>query len=173
MRTLRKNNQSLKYAYQIGEYEEIEKDEQGNVKYVIDYIDDNGNVYYAKDDNGNLIPEYTGNKVVVYCEPVSFESNISQQGGNDSQAEPYGISTSDYEATMVYQKGTYPLKEGALIWKDREVEYEDNGEEVTITLDDGTTVTQKIIKETSADYRVTKLSDSLNQTLAILSKMNK
>lgn len=172
MRTLRKNKQSLKYAYQIGEYSEIEKDEQGNIKYV-NYIDDNGNVYYAKDDNGNLIPEYTGNKVVVYCEPVSFNANISQQGGADSTAEPYGISTSDYEATIVYMKGAYPLKEGALIWKDSEVEYEYNGETVTIKLDDGTTVTQKIIKETSADYRVSKLSDSLNQTLAILSKMNK
>lgn len=163
----------MNYAYPIGEYEEIETDEQGNVKYVIDYIDDNGNVYYAKDDNGNLIPEYTGNKVTVYCEPISFYSNISQQGGSDAQAEPYGISTSDYEATMVYQKGAIALKEGALIWKDSEVEYEYNGEKVTITLDDGTTVTQKIIKETSADYRVMKLSDSLNQTLAILSKMNK
>ena len=172
MRTLRKNNQSLKYAYQIGEYEEIKKDEQGNIEYV-NYIDDNGNVYYAKDDNGNLIPEYTGDKVVVYCEPVSFNANISQQGGADSTAEPYGISTSDYEATIVYMKGAYPLKEGALIWKDSEVEYEYNGEVVTITLDDGTTVKQKIIKETSADYRVVKLSDSLNQTLAILSKMNK
>lgn len=173
MRTLRKNNQSMKYAYRIGEITEIEKDEQGNPMYVVDYIDDNGNVYYAKDDNGNLIPLYSGEKKIIYCEPIDFEANISQQGGSDAQAEPYGISTSDYEATIVYEKGAYPLTEGALIWKDSEVEYEYNGEEVTITLDDGTIVTQKIIKETSADYRVTKLSDSLNQTLAILSKMNK
>lgn len=172
MRTLRKNNQNLKYAYQIGEVEQYETDEQGNIKYVVSYVDDNGNVYYETDINGNRIPITTGEKEIIYCEPVSFQANISEQTGGDAQALPNGISTQDYEATILYQKGAFPLKEGTLIWKG-EPEYEYNGEAVTITLDDGTTVTQKIVKETSADYRIIKLSDSLNYTLAILKAMNK
>ena len=162
MRTLRKNNQKLKYAYQIGEVEQYETDEQGNIKYVVSYVD----------DNGNRIPITTGEKKVIYCEPVDFFANISEQTGGDSQALPNGISTQDYEATILVQKGAFPIKEGSLIWKS-EPEYEYNGEEVTITLDDGTTVTQKIVKETSADYRVIKLSESLNMTLYILKAMNK
>lgn len=172
MLTLRRNNQSLKYALRIGEIEEIEKDEQGNPKYVEEYTDDEGNVYYAHDDNGNLIPMTTGERKIIYSEPVAFDANISEQGGSESEALPYGISTADYEATIVYQRGAYPLTEGSLIWFKSEVEYEYNGEEVTITIDDKE-ITQKIPVETSADFRVVKLSDSLNNTLAILEKMNK
>lgn len=172
MRTLRKNNQKLKYAYQIGEVEEYETDEQGNIKYVIKYVDGSGNIYYETDINGNPIPVTTGEKKVIYCVPVDFFANISEQTGGDSQALPNGISTQDYEATILVQKGAFPIKEGSLIWKS-EPEYEYNGEEVTITLDDGTTITQKIVKETSADYRIIKLSESLNMTLYILKAMNK
>ena len=172
MLTLRRNNQSLKYALRIGEIDEIEKDEQDNPMYVIDYIDDEGNIYYKRDDNGNLIPVMTGERKIIYSEPVSFNANISEQGGSESEALPYGISTADYEATIVYPKGAYPLIEGCLIWFKSEVEYEYSGEEVLITIDDREII-QKIPVETSADFRVVKLSDSLNNTLAILEKMNK
>lgn len=172
MLTLRRNNQSLKYAYQIGEIEEYETDEQGNIKYVIKYVDDSGNIYYETDINGNPIPVTTGEKKVIYCEPIDFLANISEQTGGDAQALPNGISTQDYEATILAPKGAFPIKEGTLIWES-EPEYEYNGEKVTITMDDGTTVTQKIIKETSADYRVKKLSRSLNMILYILKAMNK
>lgn len=124
----------MKYALQIGEVP-------------IYQTDDDGNVLYYEDSDGNRIPLETGEYEIGYSEPVDFLSSIAMSGG-EAEAVEFGLSTSDYEATLLCEKGVYPITEGSLIWTKSEVGYKDTGNVVV----DGNT----------ADYSVIKVSESLN-----------
>lgn len=168
MRTLRRNQQPLKYALQIGEFPKYQTDINGNIQYEILYTDDEGNEIPVLNENGEKIPLYTGETEVVYGEPVDFDANISMSGG-EAEAVEYGLSTADYEAVIVYNKGEVPIVEGTLIWFKSNVEYHENAE-----VDFGEKqTTGRFPKSTSADYRVIKVSESLNFTKAILKAINK
>ena len=134
MRTLLKNQQSMKYAIQIGEVPIYQTDEDGNI------------IYY-EDSDGNRIPLETGETEIGYSEPVSFLSSLAMSGG-EAEAQEFGLSTSDYNATLLCQKGVYPIIEGSLIWAKSEVGYKDTNND--------------IIDPISADYEVIKVSESLN-----------
>ena len=134
MRTLRRNQQSMKYALQIGEVPIYQTDEDGNI------------IYY-EDSEGNKIPLETGGTEIGYSEPVSFFASIAMSGG-EAEAQEYGLSVSDYNATLLCQKCAYPIVEGSLIWTKSEVGYKDTNNE--------------IIDPISADYEVIKVSESLN-----------
>lgn len=159
MRTLRRNKQPLKYALQIGEVPIYERD-------------DDGNIVYYEDGDGNKYPMITGEYHIEYGTPVNFMENISMSGG-EAEAVEYGLDTSQYEAVIVYANGSVPLVEGALIWHKSDVEYRYGGEEVEVELEDGTTIVSKFPIDVSADYRVIKINESLNMTRAILKAMVK
>ena len=145
MRTLAKNKQPMKYALFLGQTAEFYEDEDGN-RYPIGSYED------------------------VFSTPVDFQCNLSM-GGSEAEAMEYGLSIADYEATMVYENGAFLLAEGSLIWTSSEVKslYE---EETEVDIDGVKFLTTAPIP-TSADYRVLKISKSLNFTKAILKAVNK
>lgn len=169
MRTLRKNRQKMLYALQIGEVPVYVRDDDGNIIYR-SYTDTEGNEIFYLDKNGNKEPMVTGETQIIYGTPQEFDANIATSGG-EAEAQTFGLSLGDYEAVALYAKGAYPLVEGCLVWKDikpkcqyeHEVAFEienENGEKVTVY--------STVPEETSADYRVLKLSPSLNLEKAIL-----
>ena len=149
MRTLAKNKQPMKYALFLGQSE------------VMDWF---------TDEDGNKYPLGTGSYEDTYSTPLDFQCNLSM-GGSEAEAMEYGLSIADYEATMVYENGAFPLAAGSLIWTSSEVKslYE---EETEIEIDGEKFLTTAPIP-TSADYRVLKISKSLNFTKAILKAVNK
>lgn len=134
MRTLRRNQQPMKYALQ-------------NAEIPIYQTDEDGNILYYEDSEGNKIPLETGETEIGYSKPVDFMSSLAMSGG-EAEAQEYGLSVSDYNATLLCQKWAYPIVEGSLIWTKSEVGYKDAANE--------------IIDPVSADYEVIKVSESLN-----------
>lgn len=101
----------MKYALQIGEIPIYQTDEDGNV------------IYY-EDSEGNQIPLETGETEVGYSEPVGFMCGIS---GRLSEVliEAFGINDTSLYAQMDYIAGEFPFEVGTLIWKKSEVKYKD------------------------------------------------
>lgn len=140
MRTLKKNKQRMYYALQTGQVPIYQTDEDGNI------------IYY-EDNEGNSYPLETGEYEVGYTEAVEFFSNLAMAGG-EAEAQEYGLSIGDYNATAICSKNAYPIVEGSLIWHKSKIGYKDTEE----TIIDGNT----------ADYRVVKVSESLNFTKYVL-----
>ena len=157
MRTLRKNQQSMKYALQIGEVPIYNRDENGEIIYE-HYEDSDGNIIYYLDENGNKIPSETGEYEVGYSEPHEFFGNVAMSGG-EAEAVEYGIDVSAYDATLVMEKGVLPIDETSLIWFESEVGYTD----ASMTHADGHT----------ADYKVLAVKPSLNFVKYILGRIVK
>lgn len=149
MRMLRKNTVPLKYALQIAEIPEFEY-----------YEDEDGNKYPV-----GIIPN--GKTEVVYSEPQNFLASISTSS-EEAQAVEYGLSTADFEAIAIYPNGAVPLVEGALIWHKSEPQYK----HIDVEIDD-VVLNGDYPIATSADYRVTRVSESINFTKAILKSVNK
>ena len=145
MMTLASNKQSMKYSLQ-GERVPIYE------------TDENGNIIYYEDSDGNKIPMETGEYTTGYSQPVSFFGNIAMSGGEVDSVE-FGIDVSGYDATLVVDKGMIPIDETSLIWHTSEVEYKD--EEKTI------------VDENTADYKVIAVKPSLNTTKYILGRITK
>lgn len=145
MMTLASNKQSMKYSLQ-GERAPIYE------------TDENGNIIYYTDSDGNQIPMETGEYTTGYSQPVSFFANIAMSGGEVDSVE-FGIDVSGYDATLVVDKGMIPIDETSLIWHTSEVEYKD--EEKTI------------VDENTADYKVIAVKPSLNTTKYILGRITK
>lgn len=144
MRTLQRNKQGMKYALLIDEVPIYERDEGGNVKYI--------------DVDGEQVPVETGETELRYGKPVCFIGNISMSGG-ESKAVEYGIDMSAYDAVLIMQKNEILLTETSLIWLESEVGYKDTAK----TIVDGNT----------ADFKVKKVSPSLNQTKYLLERIVK
>ena len=145
MMTLQSNKQAMKYSLQ-GERVPIYE------------TDENGNIIYYTDSDGNQIPMETGEYTTGYSQPVSFFGNIAMSGGEVDSVE-FGIDVSGYDATLVVDKGTIPIDETSLIWHTSEVLYKD--EEKTI------------VDENTADYKVIAVKPSLNTTKYILGRITK
>lgn len=104
---------------------------------IILHIDEEGNIYYKE----------TGSYTLEFGKPVSFFANIAMSGG-EAEAQEFGLSIADYNATLVMEKGKAPLTEGSVIWLNSPVLFKD---------EENTDVDDK-----SADYTVLKVSESLN-----------
>jgi hypothetical protein len=106
------------------------------------------------DSEGNEYP--TGEPKNIYSEPVEFEGSIAMSGG-EAEAQEFGLNLADYEAVLVVGKNTLPITETSLIWH------------VTAPTKgiDGNT------DEYSADYRIVKISPSLNFDKYVLRKVVK
>lgn len=154
MRTLRRNQQSMYYALQLGEVPIYQRDNDGNIIYE-HYEDSDGNIIYYLDDDGNKIPSKTGEYEIAYSNPVEFMSSISMSGG-EAEAQEYGLDISSYDAIMIMQKNSIPIAEGSLIWKESEVGYKD--EEKTV------------VDAITADFTVVAVKPSLNFTKYVLKK---
>lgn len=110
--------------------------------------------YY--DDEGNAYELDTGETELVYGEPIEFYGNIAMSGG-EAEAQEYGLSLSDYEAILVVSKNTLPIDETSRIWHTSEPTNNDKG----------------YTDEYSADYRIVKISPSLNFDKYVLKKVVK
>ena len=122
MRSLKKNKQNFYYALHSDSITIYEKDE-------------NGNIVYVDDGEGNLIPVVLG-ETAGYREPKEFKANISA-GKGSAQEEVFGTGI-DFTRTISTSDMTCPIDELSLLWLDSEPQY----------LSDGT------VDPDSADYKV-------------------
>lgn len=132
------------YALYKGSEPAYALDENGDK--IINYIDEEGNIYY----------EETGENRNVYENPVEFYGNIAMSGG-ESEAVEYGLDVSSYSAVMITDKGSIPITETSRIWHTTEPIMNKYG----------------TVDEFSADYTVVKVSPSLNYDKYILQRVNK
>lgn len=139
MRTLNKNKQKMHYAMFDKEVPVYETDENGEILY--DEVD------------GERIPIETGDTMLGYGEPKEFFGNIAMSGG-EMEAREFGLSSEDYNAIVLCGINEYPIKEGALIWHENEIGYED--------------VDETMVDSDTADYIVIKVHKSLNTVKYIL-----
>lgn len=144
MMTLNANKQKLYYANQDKIVPIYETDEDGNI------------IYY-EDSDGNEYPLETGVTKVVYGEPVEFKGNIALSSSGEAQSVEYGLDMSSYSSVLVLDKGLIPLKESSLIWHENEPRNDKDGN----------------VDEESADYRVVKVSPSINVDKYLLEKVVK
>ena len=112
---------------------------------------------YYEDEEGNLIPLDTGETKLVYGEPIEFKGNISLSNGGEVEVQEYGLSQADYSAILVTSKNTLPITETSLIWYENEPKKDIDGN----------------TDEFSADYRIVKISPSLNVDKYVLQKVVK
>lgn len=110
--------------------------------------------YY--DDEGNAYELDTGETELVYGEPIEFKGNIAMSGG-ESEAVEFGLDLSQYEAVLLVGKNTLPIDETSRIWHTSEPTKDDKG----------------YTDEYSADYRIVKISPSLNFDKYVLQKVVK
>ena len=112
---------------------------------------------YYEDEDGNMIPLDTGETKLVYGEPIEFKGNISLSNGGEVEVQEFGLNLGDYSAILVVGKDYIPLSETSLIWYENEPKKDIDGN----------------TDEFSADYRVVKVSDSLNVSKYALQKVVK
>lgn len=143
MMTLNQNKQKLYYAL------------LDNVVPIYE-TDDDGNIIYYEDEEGNKIPLETGDTKITYSKPVEFYGNIAMSGG-EVEVQEFGLNLADYEAILVLDKNTLPLTETSLIWQNTKPKF--NQDE---TLD-----------ENSADYKIVKINSSNNYDKYVLSRVVK
>lgn len=146
MMTLDQNKQKMYCSLFKGVEPEYELDENGQK--IIDYIDEDGIVYYSQ----------TGYKIPTYFEPILFYANISMSGG-EVNAQEYGIDVSGYDAIVVLDKGQIPIEETSLVWYESEPTYKD--------------IDKTIVDGNKADYKVLAIKPSLNQLKVLLGRITK
>lgn len=108
------------------------------------------------DEDGNSYPIDTGETKLVYGEPVEFKGNIVMSGG-EAEAQEFGLNLSDYSAILLVSKNALPITETSLIWHATEPTKDSDGN----------------TDEYSADYRIVKISPSLNFDKYVLKKVVK
>ncbi len=107
------------------------------------------------DKNGVVHTIGTGTKKPKYSDPISFRANFQQQTGY-AEAMEFGINLEDYSGSITTTEDL-GISETSLIWVYNEVKYK--------TVDN-----EEVVDETSADYKVIKVSKNLNQFKYILKK---
>ena len=139
------NKQAMKYSLQGQTVTIYEKDDDGNILY---YTDNDGNPYL--DDEGNKIPKVLEEKT-GFSEPVDFKANIAFSGG-EAQTKEYGFNTADFDAVLLTDREKYPLQKGDLIWLNNEPTHTDEG----------------LVDETTADFTVVGVKPALKSTKYML-----
>lgn len=142
MRMLAKNKVPMKYALYLGEEEVIVNDDNGEP--IVDYIDEQGNIYYRTET------------VSKYSEPTDFFSSISMSGG-ESEAVEFGVDIGNYDAVIITALNELPISETSFIWVKSEPQYTEEGR----------------LNTSTADFRVKAVKPRLNQTKYLLSAITK
>lgn len=103
--------------------------------------DDDGNIKYYEDADGNRIPLISDEKI-GYSDPKEFYANISNKL-SEVLVKEFGIDDSSTYVQIVTDKGYLSLKAGDLVWKKSEVEFDAGN----------------LPEPTSADYTVKGVAD--------------
>lgn len=147
MRLSAKNKQRLWYANQVSQ----KPAEAGGTE---TYTDANGDTYTFDIEEGYNVDEYSL--------PVEFYGNISFNGGNinfgtgSTDFMEYGVSYAEFTAILVTRKGEVPITDTSLIWFEAEP-----------------VIVNGKVDPSSADYKIKKLSPSLNIDKFLLIKVVK
>lgn len=137
------NKQEMKYSQHGQKVTIYEKDNDGNIKYYVD-------------GDGNKIPLIADEKV-GFSEPKEFYANISNKL-SEVLVKEFGVDDSSTYVQIVTDKGYLPLKSGDVVWKKSEVGYDDSG----------------LVDSTTADYEVKGVADEgLTVDLFLLQKVVK
>lgn len=147
MRTLKLNEQSLKYSlWQTSEIETYYDSEGDTVTLV-----------FPGDDGDEEILMTKAEEKITYSEAVEFKANISPSGSSEAEAVSSGIDTTSFDAIIVTKKDKLPLDEKSVIWVDSEVEYKSD----------------ETPNPKSSDYTVTRIDKTLNIDRILLKKTNR
>ena len=147
MRTLKLNEQSLKYS--LWQSSEIET-----------YYDSDGDtvtLVFPGDDGDEEILMTEAEEKITYSEIVEFKANRSPSGSREAEAVSFGIDTTSFDAIIVTKKDKLPLDEKSVIWVDSEVEYKSDNSP----------------NPKSSDYTVTRIDKTLNIDRILLKKTNR
>lgn len=87
--------------------------------------DDDGNIRYYVDSDGNKIPMIAEEKN-GFSEPVSFMANISNKL-SEVLVKEFGVDDSSSYCQIVTDKGYLPIKSGDYIWKKSAVGRDSDG----------------------------------------------
>lgn len=139
------NKQDMKYSLQGQTVTIYERDNEGNILY---YTDNDGNPYL--DDEGNKMPKVLEEKI-GFSKPEDFEANIAFSGG-EAQSKEYGFDTADFDAILLTDRNTLPIQKGDLIWLDSKPTYTSDG----------------LVDETSADFTIVGIKPALYSTKYML-----
>ena len=139
------NKQAMKYSLQGQTVTIYERDDEGNILY---YTDNDGEPYL--DDEGNKIPKVLEEKT-GFSEPVDFKANIAFSGG-EAQSKEYGFDTADFAAILLTDRNTLPVQKGDLIWLDSKPTY----------------TSDSLVDETSADFTIVGIKPALYSTKYML-----
>lgn len=139
------NKQAMKYSLQGQTLTIYERDDDGNILY---YTDNDGNPYL--DDEGNKMPKVLEEKT-GFSKPEDFEANIAFSGG-EAQSKEYGFDTADFDAILLTDRNTLPIQKGDLIWLDSNPTYTSDG----------------LVDETSADFTIVGIKPALYSTKYML-----
>ena len=139
------NKQAMKYSLQGQTVTIYERDDDGNILY---YTDNDGNPYL--DDEGNKMPKVLEEKT-GFSEPTDFKANIAFSGG-EAQSKEYGFDTADFDAILLTDRNTLPIQKGDLIWLDSKPTY----------------TSDSLVDETSADFTVVGIKPALKSTKYML-----
>ena len=139
MMLLSANKQKMYYSSLMGEVPIYERDEYGNIKYIV--VD------------GTEVPVETGEPEIAYDLPSEMFANIAFSG-DETTAQEFGVDISSYDAVVVFEKGKYALTETSIVWFETEPGYKDEQ--------------HTIVDADTADYKVVSVKDSLNQTKILL-----
>ena len=137
------NKQAMMYSQHGQKVTIYEKDDDGNIKYYVD-------------GDGNKIPLIADEKV-GFSEPKEFYANISNKL-SEVLIKEFGVDDSSTYVQIVTDKGYLPLKAGDVVWKKSKVGYDDSG----------------LVDSTTADYEVKGVADEgLTVDLFLLQKVVK
>lgn len=137
------NKQKMKYSRQGQRIKVYERDDEGNIRYYID-------------GDGNKIPLIADEKI-GFSEPVEFFANISNKL-SEVLVKEFGIDDSSTYVQIVTDKGYLPIKAGDMVWKKSEVGYDSDG----------------LVDSTTADYICKGVADEgLTVDLFLLQKVVK
>lgn len=139
------NKQAMKYSLQGQTVTIYERDDDGNILY---YTDNDGNPYL--DDEGNKMPKVLEEKI-GFSKPEDFEANIAFSGG-EAQSKEYGFDTADFDAILLTDRNTLPVQKGDLIWLDSKPTY----------------TSDSLVDETSADFTIVGIKPALYSTKYML-----
>lgn len=139
------NKQAMKYSLQGQTVIIYERDDDGNILY---YTDNDGNPYL--DDEGNKMPKVLEEKI-GFSKPEDFEANIAFSGG-EAQSKEYGFDTADFDAILLTDRNTLPIQKGDLIWLDSKPTY----------------TSDSLVDETSADFTIVGIKPALHSTKYML-----
>ena len=144
------NKQAMKYSLQGQTVTIYERDDDGNILY---YTDNDGEPYL--DSEGDKIPKILEEKT-GFSEPVDFKANIAFSGG-EAQSKEYGFDTADFDAILLTDRNTLPVQKGDLIWLDSKPTY----------------TSDSLVDETSADFTIVGIKPALYSTKYMLKAVAK